>query len=348
MNTADRTSPIPTALIGFGFSARVFHLPFVQALPDFRLTAVSTSRDDNLHLIDERVSRYRDAQTLLAEDEARLVIITTPNDSHYTLARQALERGKDVIVDKPFVCSSKEGQALIDLAKERNRLLSVYQNRRWDGDFLTLKSLIASGRLGQVRLLESRFDRFRPEPRERWREQPGRGSGIWFDLGPHLLDQALQLFGSPQAITARLACLREQCEVTDYFHVQLHYPQLEVVLNSSPYCASANLRFQVEGSGGSYRKQGLDPQEARLLAGVRPDRDEWAKETPEQWGQFSDAQDSEVMETLCGGYQHYYQAVADTLLRGGDNPVPAEQALEAIRLIELAQQSNDEGRRIKL
>ncbi|MBV1787669.1 oxidoreductase [Marinobacterium sp. D7] len=348
MHTTASPSPIPTALIGFGFSARVFHLPFLQALPDFRLSAVSTSRNDNLHLIDDSVSRYRDAQSLLAEDEAQLVIITTPNDSHYALARQALELGKDVVIDKPFVCSSKEGQTLIDLAQARGRLLSVFQNRRWDGDFLTLKSLIASGRLGQVRLLESRFDRFRPLPRERWREQPGRGSGIWYDLGPHLLDQALQLFGSPQAITARLACLREQCEVTDYFHVQLHYPQLEVVLNSSPYCASPNLRFHIEGSGGSYRKQGLDPQEDRLLAGVRPDRDEWAKETPEQWGQFSDAQGSEVVETLCGGYQHYYRGIADALLRGGQNPVPAEQALETIRLIELAQQSNEEGRRIRL
>jgi len=348
MTTAPGTPTIPTALIGFGFSARTFHLPFLQALPEFSVTAVSTRNSDPRHLPSPEVTRYDDAEALLDRDEARLVIITTPNDSHYALARRALELGKDVVIDKPFVCSSKEGQALIDLARERGRLLSVYQNRRWDGDFLTLRSLIDSGRLGAVRLLESRFDRFRPQPRERWREQPGRGSGIWYDLGPHLLDQALLLFGKPQALTARLATLREQCQVIDYFHVQLHYPQLEVVLNSSPFCAAPNLRFHVEGSGGSYRKQGLDPQEERLLAGARPDRDEWAREPAESWGEFSDAEHSERVETLCGDYRHYYRGIADALLHGAENPVPAEQALDTIRLIELAQQSNEEGRRIRL
>lgn len=339
---------ITTALIGFGFSARTFHLPFLQSLPVFRVTDVSTRQQDHLSLLGEAVVHHTNADQLLDQSDAELVIITSPNDSHFPLARQALEQGRHVVIDKPFVCSVAEGEELIELARRQQRLLSVFHNRRWDGDFLTLKALIASGRLGEIHQFESHFDRFRPEVRQRWREKSGRGTGIWFDLGPHLVDQALQLFGHPEFLTARLAALRPGAEVTDYFHVQLHYPGTEVILHSSPFCAAPNLRFQLHGSGGSYVKYGLDPQEGELIAGVTPTGAEWGKEAEAMWGQLHHAEECENLPTQPGAYSQYYRELADALRGKGENPVSAEQALRVMEVIELAEQSSREGRRVAL
>lgn len=339
---------IDTALIGFGFSARTFHLPFLLTLPQYRVCAASTGSGEYLHLLGEQAEHYSDADRLLEQSDAQLVIITSPNDSHYALARRALEQGRDVVIDKPFVCSVDEGIDLIELARRKQRTLSVYHNRRWDGDFMTVKQLVDSGRLGRIKRFESHFDRFRPQVQARWREQPGRGTGIWYDLGPHLLDQSLLLFGMPEAVTARLACLRDSSGVTDYFHVQLHYPQLEVVLNSSPFCAGPNIRFQLDGNEGSFRKEGLDPQEDRLRSGVLPEDDAWAAEPQGDWGTLYTATDNERVATLCGGYQHYYRQLADALAGEGRNPVPADEALAVMRLIEAAEISDREGRRLAL
>ncbi|RDE24413.1 oxidoreductase [Motiliproteus coralliicola] len=334
---------IKTALVGYGFSAKTFHLPFLQTLEQFKVTAVSTSKPQGLDEAAPDAKAYQAAEAMIDRCDAELVIITAPNDAHFPLAKRALERGKHVVVDKPFVVRSQEGMTLIELAKQQGILLSVFHNRRWDGDFLTLKHLIASGRLGDIRVFNTQFDRFRPVVRQRWRELPGSGTGIWFDLGPHLVDQALQLFGMPEAVSARCPALRAGGEVTDYFHVQLHYPQLEAVLRSSPFCAGPNLRFELQGSCGSYRKFGLDPQESRLIAGLNPIEDDWAQETADAYGTLHTEEGSETIVTNCGGYQHYYHQLAGAIMGCAPNPVPAEEALAVMRIIEAAEISSRTG-----
>ena len=345
-------NPIKTALVGYGFSATSFHLPFLKALDNYQLTAISSRQADRLQQEQPGVETFGAAETMIRHCDAELVIITAPNEAHFPLAKLALEQGKHVILEKPFVCTTAEGEALIELAEQQDQLLSVYHNRRWDGDFLTLKQLQSSGQLGDIRRFESHFDRFRPLVRDRWREQPGPGTGIWFDLGPHLVDQALQLFGLPDAVTGRCRVLRDDSEVVDYFHVQLHYPELEVILASSPYCAGPNLRYQLQGSQGEYRKYGLDPQEARLIAGrlntvTAPIYPSWAQENAEDFGTLYRADGFETVTTACGGYQHYYQKIAAALRDGGANPVPASEALQVMLILELAQRSSDTGEQLR-
>lgn len=335
--------PITTALVGYGFSATTFHLPFLTALDGFELTAVSSSQQQRVSKEQPSTAIFSSAEQMIRQCDAELVIIAAPNEQHFPLAKLALEQGKHVVLEKPFVCTAAEGKQLIALAERRERLLSVYHNRRWDGDFLTLKQLQANGRLGDIHRFESHFDRFRPLVRQRWREQPGPGTGIWFDLGPHLVDQALQLFGLPEAVTGRCRPLRDSSEVVDYFHVQLHYSRLEVILASSPYCAGPNLRFQLQGDQGEYRKYGLDPQEARLIDGLLPQQESWAQEDPADFGTLYRAEGSETIATSCGGYQHYYQQVAAALRHGTANPVPASDALAVVEILELAQRSSDQG-----
>ncbi|WGL17875.1 oxidoreductase [Microbulbifer bruguierae] len=342
------TTEIKTAIIGYGFSATTFHLPFILNLPQFRFTAVSTSKGEQVRQQYPDVAVYADAETLLTESDAELVIITAPNDAHFALAKLALQQGKHVVLEKPFVTRVEQGEELITLARQQQRVLSVYHNRRRDGDFLTVQKLIADGRLGEVRYFESHFDRFRPEVRQRWRESNVEGGGILFDLGPHLLDQALQLFGPPTAITAQVRTLRPQAEVDDFFHITLHYPERLAILRSSPYSASPNLRFEVQGETASYVKHGLDPQEDRLKAGKLPVTADWGQEEPDQYGQLYTADNVTPVTTEIGGYQHYYQQLASAILEGGEVPVSAEQALWNIRLIHLAKQSSASGQTIKV
>ena len=339
----NKTAEIKTAIIGYGFSATTFHLPFILSQEPFRFTAVSTSKGAQVKDRHPQVEVYAEAETLLTESDADLVIITAPNDVHFPLAKLALQQGKHVVLEKPFVTRVEQGEELIALAEKQGLVLSVYHNRRWDGDFLTVQKLIADGRLGPVRYFESHFDRFRPEVRKRWRESAVDGGGILFDLGPHLLDQALQLFGPPTAITARVHTLRTRAEIDDFFHITLHYPERLAILRSSPFCAAPNLRFEVQGEAGSYVKHGLDPQEARLKEGKLPLTSDWAQEAPTDYGQLHTADGSVPVATETGGYQHYFTQLADAILHGGEVPVSAEQALCNIRLIQLALESSARG-----
>ncbi|WP_428820731.1 oxidoreductase [Microbulbifer sp. MCCC 1A16149] len=342
------TTGIKTAIIGYGFSATTFHLPFILNLPPFRFTAVSTSKGEQVQQQHPEVEVYTDAETLLTRCDADLVIITAPNEAHFALAKLALQQGKHVVLEKPFVTRVEQGEELIALARQQQRVLSVYHNRRWDGDFLTVQKLIAENRLGAVRYFESHFDRFRPEVRKRWRESDVEGGGILFDLGPHMLDQALQLFGPPTAITAQVKTLRPQAEVDDFFHLTLHYPEHIAVLRSSPFCAALNLRFEVQGEAGSFIKHGLDPQEDRLKSGELPLSADWAQERPEQYGELYAADEVTTIPTETGGYQHYYHQLAGAILDGSEVPVSAEQALWNIRLIHLARQSAASGQTIQI
>lgn len=265
---------IRVALIGYGYAGQTFHLPLLTHVKGLRVTHVVSSKA-NLKLRDIRVTPAADE--VFGDPELELVVIATPNDSHFRLARHALLAGKNVIVDKPFTITVAEAQELIALANKSQRLLSVFHNRRWDADFLTVQQLLGKGRLSEVMHFESHFDRFRPQVQQRWRERAGPGSGVWFDLGSHLADQAMQLFGTPDSIYADLAVQRRSATATDYFHVVMEYGARRVILHAGSLVAAEIPRFALHGTGGSYIKYGLDTQEEALKRGKVPGRTGWGK-----------------------------------------------------------------------
>lgn len=248
--------PLHVALVGYGLAGRVFHAPVIQAVPGLRLVTIQSSQPDKVHADWPEVWVSQTFEEVIQNPQIDLVVIATPNATHFDLARRALEAGKHVVVDKPFTIHASEARALASLAAERGKVLSVFQNRRWDGDFLTLRKLVLQGVLGEVVYLESHFDRYRPEVQNRWREQAGPGSGLWYDLGPHLADQALELFGKPQAVYADIAQQRYQAQAADYFHVLLRYPRLRVVLHASALVPGGSPRFVVHGTEASFVSRG--------------------------------------------------------------------------------------------
>ncbi|OZG71926.1 oxidoreductase [Hahella sp. CCB-MM4] len=337
---------IKVGLIGLGLSGKTFHFPFYKVLPEYQLSAVLSRQTDVVAEIAPEAICVQSLDQLLVAD-VDLVVITAPNTEHFPYAKAALEAGKHVVLEKPFVNSVAEGQELIQLAEKKQRILSVYHNRRWDGDFLTIKKMLSENKLGSISHYESHFDRFRPEPRERWRETPLPGSGILYDLGSHLIDQALVLFGVPATISATVKAMRENSEVDDYIHLLLEYPSRQVILHASMLTPLPGPRFCIHGSLGTFIKSGLDPQEDRLKDGVLPDHPDWAQEQAASFGHITHADGSSVVvPTEVGGYQHYYQALGNAIKHGAANPVPPEQALRVIQLIELAGQSYNTGQRL--
>ena len=341
---------VRVGLVGYGFASKTFHAPLIAGTSEMELAAVSSSDAAKVHADWPAMQVVADPQTLFDDPTIQVIVIPTPNDTHFPLAKAALNAGKHVVVDKPFTVTLAEARELDALAKTKGLLLSVFHNRRWDSDFLTLKALLADGTLGEVRYLESHFDRFRPEVRQRWREMKGAGSGIWFDLGPHVIDQALQLFGKPDAINVDMAELRPGAQTTDYFHAVLTYPQRRVVLHGSMLVAAESARFQVHGTRGSYIKDGLDPQEDRLKDGARPPQEDWGYDMRD--GVLTLAEGEVMVEktllTIPGNYPAYYAAIRDAVNGTGSNPVTAEEAIQVMELIELGLQSAEKGQTLSL
>lgn len=341
---------VRVGLVGYGFASKTFHAPLIAGTSEMELAAVSSSDAAKVHADWPAMQVVADPQTLFDDPTIQVIVIPTPNDTHFPLAKAALTAGKHVVVDKPFTVTLAEARELNALAKTKGLLLSVFHNRRWDSDFLTLKALLADGTLGEVRYLESHFDRFRPEVRQRWREMKGAGSGIWFDLGPHVIDQALQLFGKPDAINVDMAELRPGAQTTDYFHAVLTYPQRRVILHGSMLVAAESARFQVHGTRGSYIKYGLDPQEDRLKEGARPPQEDWGYDMRD--GVLTLAEGEMMMEktllTIPGNYPAYYAAIRDAVNGTGSNPVTAEEAIQVMELIELGLQSAEKGQTLSL
>lgn len=338
-------------LIGYGYAGQTFHAPLIAGVPGLQLAAVSSRDAARVHADWPGVEVLPDAHALIARADLDLVVIASPNDSHHPLARAALAAGRHVVVDKPFTLTLAEARELTALADARGRLLSVFHNRRWDSDFLTLRALIGRGELGRVVHLESAFDRFRPLVRDRWRESAAPGAGLWFDLGPHLLDQALQLFGAPQGIALDQAVLREGGRSDDWFQARLRYPGLRVVLRASMLAAAASPRFVVHGTQGSWFKQGLDPQEDALKAGARPTwpaAPDWGVDAqPSQLTRPSgDTMRTEPMAMLPGCHGTFYAGVRDALRGAGDNPLPPEQACAVMDWLERGRRSAREGREL--
>lgn len=335
------------AMVGWGMSAKTFHLPYVEANDALQLVAVVTSQQEACR------SRYPDVVVYpnidrLTSAGIDLAIVATPNHVHYSQAKQLLSRGIAVVVDKPATLTTDELADLFVTAHQHGVWLAVYHNRRWDGDFLGLQQALQRGDLGQPRVFLNQFDRFRPAPRDRWREHAIDGAGIWYDLGPHLVDQALCLFGRPDAVSASLRALREGSQNVDYAHVVLHYPDKEVVLRSSPFCCEPMLRFQLETDHGTWRKHGLDPQEDQLKAGLVPSGEQWRSKLPVQHASWVDASGIAQIDLPAGDYGAFYRAVALALAGEGVAalPVTAQQALDVATIIDVAQASDKRGERL--
>jgi predicted dehydrogenase len=330
------TATLQVALVGYGFVGKVFHAPLIAAVDGLALHTIVSSNAAGVHADFPHVRVQSSLDDALADPALDLVVIATPNAVHAPQAHAALDAGKHVIVDKPFTVTADEATAVIEHADRAGRLLSVFHNRRYDGDFRTLRRLLADNALGVVTQFESHFDRFRPEVKGRWRERPGPGAGLWYDLGPHLLDQALQLFGAPLGIATDIAVQRDGGQTDDYFHAQLRYPRLRVILHASTMMAANDLRYSVHGTHGSFVKQGLDSQEDALKAGRTPGDALWGHDA--RPGTLTtidgDRTSTRIIAGDPGDYRRYYDAVRDAIRGTAPNPVPGSEALAVMRLIE--------------
>jgi predicted dehydrogenase len=334
---------IRVALIGYGYAGRTFHAPLVRATPGLELVAVSSSRPERVAADLPGVEVVPSARELFSTTSVDLVVIATPPDSHAPLAAAALGAGRHVVIDKPIAPTLQDARGLASLAQRTQRVMAVFQNRRWDGDFLALGDLVSRGVLGEVAHVESHFDRYRPHVRDRWRERPGPGAGLWLDLGPHLVDQALQLFGLPDRVTACLAAQRSGSAVDDWAHVILEYGRLRVILHASVLVAAPSPRFVVHGQRGSWIKYGLDGQERRMVAAVTPG--EGANGTDEHAVYVDGASGTtEATPIPPGDYRQFYVRLRDAILGAGSNPVPPQQAVAVTAVIDAAIQSSAEGR----
>lgn len=339
---------IRVGILGFGYAAQTFHVPLIRALAPYELTAIYSSQAEKHQAEQPEVQFFNSPESLINSDIVDLIIVTSPNDTHFKIAQDCLLAGKHVVLEKPMVTRVSEAVELEQLAKAQGKHLSVFHNRRWDGDFLTLQKIIAENRVGNIRFFESHFDRFRPVPRVRWREQAGEGTGIWYDLGPHLIDQSLQLFGMPLAITAHLKQLRERAETCDYFRVALHYSDKEVVLQASPFMAAPNPRFVLAGDRGTYVKHGLDPQEEQLKAGFPIASSEFGVEDSDFHGTLYTEDQTERVATIRGDYAIFFNNLAVAITRGEDASVKIPEVIQGLKIIAAGTQSHIEEKTIYL
>jgi predicted dehydrogenase len=336
-------SPVRVALIGFGFVGQTFHAPLIRSVPGFELRVVSSRHPEKVR------EKVPEAQVVSAPEGAAihagvdLVVIASPNETHVPLATAALSAGKAVVVDKPFTITLAEARSLSELAEAKKLLLSVFHNRRWDSEFLGAQATIQEGLLGDIVHFESHFDRLRPDVRRRWREIEGLGAGLWFDLGPHLIDQTLQLFGLPQSVSARLARQRRDAQTDDWFHVLLDYGRLQAILHGSLVVAGGIPRMMIHGTTGSWVKWGLDVQEDQLKRGMLPGEQGWGVD-PQPALLYLGSGDAPAERGLPNGDQRqYYFAIRDALLHGAPNPVPPAQAIAVMAVLEAATQSSKTG-----
>lgn len=341
-----------TAIVGFGLSGKVFHAPFIHVHPGFRLTKVVERHSEIAKTIYPDVEIVRDLNAVLADNTIKIVVISTPNIYHFEMAMACLEAGKHIVVEKPFMPTSAEADEIIELAKQKELNVLVYQNRRWDGDFQTIKKLLEGKLLGETQYFEAHFDRFSPQrKRAAWRDEVLPGSGILYDLGSHLIDQVLSLFGNPLALKASIQKQRMNSMVDDFFEIELVYQQMKAIVTAGMLVEKPELRYLVNGSKGSYVKYGIDPQETALKNGEFPTKSGWGEEPPENWGivTFVNNQlyfDGKV-ETERGNYLDFYENVYNVIVNKAEQEVKPEEARNVIRIIELAFESAKTNMEIK-
>src|ERR1700737_2548133 len=336
---------IDVGLVGFGLAGRYFHAPRISAGPGLRLAAILQRSGTEAALLYPNTRIIRTIEEMLSMEQIRLIVIATPNETHVPLARLCLMAGRDVVVDKPFAPTLAESEELVKLAAEKNRLLAVYPNRRWDADFQAIHKLVSEGALGRITLFETNYDRYRPRLKQNaWRERSGPGSGIFFDIGPHLIDQALQLFGTPEALYADLRIERDAGVVVDSFDVVMHYPHgLRAVLRSSIMAVVPRPRFILHGTRGSFRKELIDPLESMLRSGKVPEGESWNVEPEGNWGVATFAKGEQLVQERIpskGDWRTFYAGVRDAMLGVAPPPVTSQQMLDVMRAIEIAQESS--------
>ena len=332
------TRALNVALIGYGLAGRVFHAPLIASVEGLRLAAIVSRQMEAIRKEHPGVAVLPASEAAFADPSIDLVVVATPNDTHFDLASQALLHGKHVVVDKPFAATAAEAYELARCAEQAGRVLSVFHNRRWDADFLTVKRLIESGVLGEIVYFESHFDRFRLHVADRWREKPGPAAGTWFNLGPHLVDQALQLFGAPRAVFADLATQRAGAAVVDYFHVLLRYDKLRVVLHGGSLAAAGDLRFVIHSTRGSFIKHGLDAQEAVLRGGGKPCDSRYGVDPRDGVLTRTDGSEGPVLSER-GDYRRYYEAVRGAIAMQTPSPVTLAQDIAVMDILEAAELS---------
>ena len=343
---------IRVGLVGFGMAGRVFHGPLLSSVEGLELAAVVERSSSNAIQRYPGITTYRSLEAMLGDSSLGLFVVATPSGTHFEVARQILAAGKDVVVDKPMSTTSAEVAQLISLAAARNVHLIPFFNRRWDSDFLTIQKLLHEGSLGRLVSFESRFDRWRPNPPSDrlWKEDPSVGGGVLLDLGTHITDQALALFGKPEAMAADVRCEREWARANDAFTSRLRYPGYTVVLGANSLSSPPGPRFHLRGARGNYLKLGLDPQEAALNKVTRIRDADWGQEPAANWGTLSVDVDGGMVTRpvapIPGDYRLYYAGVRDALLGTGPAPVAARDAWRVARLLEWAVESSEQRREI--
>jgi scyllo-inositol 2-dehydrogenase (NADP+) len=325
------------ALIGFGLSGRYFHAPFLKTTDGFTISQVMTRNAQSVHEFDADIEVVTDCDAIFENKDIDVVFVCSPNDTHFEYAQKALEAGKHVVIEKPFANSVLEAEKLIEIANRSELVLTAYQSRRWDADFLTIQNLLNQGVLGHINEFEARFDRFRPEVLHgTWKEIPKAGAGGFYNLGSHLIDQALVLFGNPDYVTATIKTIREAGITDDYFDVRLDYADKRVILKSNVLAYQNELRYVIHGSEGSFIKSGLDIQEDILRKNILPNTPDWGQEPDSQWGAvYSESQNGKV-PSLAGNYRAFYSNLYDAIVHKKPLAVQPNQALNTTKVIELA------------
>jgi predicted dehydrogenase len=339
-------SEIRVGLIGFGFVSKTFHVPLLKATDGYKITAVSSSHPADVKAVLPDVDVVSDPKALATHPDIDLVVIASPNETHAPLAELAMRAGRNVVVDKPFTITVKEARHLAAVAREKDVLLSVFQNRRWDSDFLTIQNAIRQDLLGKVVLFESRIDRYRPEVRDRWREIPGPGAGLLYDLGPHLIDQTLLLFGIPDSVQATLAKQRCGARTDDFFQLVLRYGEMVATLGAGSLVSGGSARFAIHGDRASVVKQKPDIQEDQLRAGVLPGSPDWGVDPDDAILYDGAISDTRTLKTIRGDQRGYYVALREALLGRARNPVPPEQGATVMAIIEAGLRSEKDGCRV--
>ena len=342
-------TPVRTAICSFGMSGKVFHAPFLHLHEGFTLHSVWERSKKTAAEFYPGIKSADTYEQLLADDAVELIVVNTPNYTHFDYTKKALLAGKHVVVEKPFTNTVSEAEELQALAAAQGKVLAVYHNRRWDSDFQTVQQVVRQGLLGEIVEAEIHFDRFKEElsPKAH-KEMPQPGTGVLYDLGSHLIDQALVLFGMPEEVFADIRIVRPISQVDDYFEVLLYYPNLRVRLHASYLVREAGPGFILHGSKGSFLKSRADVQEAALLAGALPQGGEWRQEPESEQGLLHTEKEGRVVRenipTLAGNYHGYYNGIYEAIRNGAPAPVTATDGLNIIRIIEAAQRSSKEGK----
>lgn len=337
---------IRVGIVGFGMGGRVFHAPLISSVEGLELAAVVERTSNKAAERYPRITIFCSVADLLADASISLVVVTTPAGTHFEIARQILEAGRHVVIDKPVCTRSAEVLQLMRLASAKNLLLVPFHNRRWDGDFQTVRRVIREGSLGRLVFFESRFDRWRPNlPKDRlWKEDPEMGGGTLLDLGPHLADQALMLFGMPEAVSAVVLRERDGIGSDDAFTIRLRYPDISVVLGANSLSLPAGPRFHLRGTKGNYLKLGVDAQEAALTKITQIEDPAWGVEPTASWGTLNVGIDGGTVSTpvrpVSGDYRLFYIGVRDAMLGKAPAPVQSIDAWRVARLLEWAAESS--------